>query len=94
MSDASGGYRTWPNQPDRGPVTAPDAQGDDGRPPAGLLFIATEIRPEALLYGGDPCPRCGAELGYDESGEEREPFLIHPEPRCGWIPDGYPARAR
>ena len=50
------------------------------------------------VHGGDPCPRCGAELGYDEQqmpdgfgGEEWQPFIRHPEPQCGWRPDGYPS---
>lgn len=50
------------------------------------------------VRGGDPCPRCGAELGYDEQeapdgmgGTEWQPFLTHPELRCGWLADGYPS---
>jgi hypothetical protein len=46
-----------------------------------------------LIYGGDPCPVCGVELDYDERGDDREPFLIHPDPQCGWSADSYPASA-
>lgn len=46
------------------------------------------------LIDGDPCPACGAELDYDEVGDEREPEIVHPEPRCGWVPDGYPSTRR
>lgn len=47
-----------------------------------------------LLYGDDPCPVCGMTLYYDEVGEEREPEIIHPDPGCGWRPDGYPSTRR
>ena len=50
------------------------------------------------LYGGDPCPRCGAELDYDQqetTDSEGFPdwrlFITHPVPQCGWRPDGYPS---
>ena len=47
-----------------------------------------------VLYGGDPCPRCGAQLDYDEDYEAGAIWLIHPEPHCGWLPDGYPSTTR
>lgn len=50
------------------------------------------------VFGFDPCPRCGAILGYDEQeaadglgGTEWQPFITHPEPQCGWLADGYPS---
>ena len=45
---------------------------------------------DKVLYGGDPCPRCGVILDYDEDGEGNV-WLIHPDPQCGWLPDGYPS---
>lgn len=46
------------------------------------------------LAGGDPCPACGVKLEYEEIGEEHEPLLEHPDPQCGWQPDGYPSTRR
>jgi hypothetical protein len=46
------------------------------------------------LYGGDPCPVCGLILDYDEDYENGDVWLEHPEPLCGWIPDGYPSSPR
>jgi hypothetical protein len=50
------------------------------------------------VHGGDPCPRCGAELDWDqqeitdsEGFPDWVPFITHPEPQCGWRPDGYPS---
>lgn len=50
------------------------------------------------VHGGDPCPRCGAELDWDVAeitGTDGEPdwvvYLLHPDPRCGWLADGYPS---
>jgi hypothetical protein len=46
------------------------------------------------LIGGDPCPGCGVTLDWDEEGDDRTPVVLHPEPRCGWVPDGYPSTRR
>lgn len=46
---------------------------------------------DRTIYGGDPCPRCGLVLGWDEDYETGDRWLIHPEPQCGWIPSGYPS---
>jgi hypothetical protein len=59
-------------------TTAPDP-GPQPPPSAGLI------------YGGDPCPRCGIILDYDER-EPGEPYLIHSDPQCGWFPCSYPER--
>ena len=43
------------------------------------------------LIGGDACPVCGIELDWDY---DRGPVVIHPDPQCGWLPDGYPSSRR
>ena len=47
------------------------------------------------LCGGDPCPVCGVELGYEEIGDpddcDVEPVLVHPDPQCGWPDPPEPA---
>jgi hypothetical protein len=58
----------------------------------GAQVCLAEARDE--LTGGDPCPVCGVELDYDEVGDEREPEIVHPDPQCGWQPDGYPSSGR
>ena len=47
-----------------------------------------ELR-DAQLIGGDACPmNCGVVLAYsDYEGWG----LIHPNPQCGWRPDGLPS---
>jgi len=47
-----------------------------------------------LLYGGDPCPACGAELGYEEDWSAGDIWLTHPDPPCGWMPSGWPSTRR
>lgn len=41
------------------------------------------------VWGGDPCPRCGTLLDYDEDGDDRDPYLWCPA-ACGFVPNGYP----
>ena len=49
------------------------------------------------IYDGDPCPRCGRALGYEDhpasmdDPQEYAEEIIHPDPQCGWQPDGYPS---
>ncbi len=92
MSESPGrnadGYWTWPSKADSEPRTVRDLP-DPAAPASPVMPAALEDN--AWLYGGDPCPRCGVVLDYDEQGDDREPFLVHPEPQCGWLPDGYPS---
>lgn len=42
------------------------------------------------IGAGDRCPRCGIEIDFDDDGD-RSAWLVHPDPQCGWQPDGYPS---